>query len=102
MAELGSSPRNPSASRKRKNWRMAESFLAREVGASPLLGEAGEKAAQMVGGRGLCRLALGGEEGEKLREVARIGVDGMGGGAALGHQHVEELRKLGSALPASR
>ena len=48
----------------------------------------------MIGGRGLGRLAPGGEEGEKLREVARIGVDGVGRGAALGHQHVEEQRKL--------
>ena len=60
-----------------------------------LAGEPGEEAAQLLG-RGVGRvLALDGEVGEELREVARIGLDGMGGGAALGAQHVEKQRKLG-------
>ena len=33
--------------------------------------------------------------GQDRDAVTRIGVDGVGGGAALGHQHVEEQRKLG-------
>ena len=73
---------------------MAESFRAREVGAKSLLGKRSEEGAEMIGGRRLGRLAPGGEESEKLREVAGIGIDGMGRGAALGHQHVEEQCEL--------
>ena len=54
----------------------------------------------MIRARGLSRFAFAGEKGEKLREIARIGFDGVGCGAALRHQHVEEELKLGSASPA--
>ena len=52
-------------------------------------------------GRGRLRfLALGGEEGEELGQVPRIGLDGVGGGTSLRHQHVDEERKLRGARPA--
>jgi len=47
-------------------------------------------------------LALGGKEGEELGQVPCIGLDGVGCGAALGGEHVEEERKLGRALTARR
>src|SRR5262249_39111289 len=49
IAEQGSSLRKPSASRKRKNWRMAESFRAREVGARPLRARPAKKPRRFSG-----------------------------------------------------
>ena len=100
MAEQGSSLRMPSARRKRKNWRMAESFRAREVGARPLRASPARKARRWSGDGVARGLALGGEEGEELGQVARVGLDGVGRGAALGDQHVEEQRKLGRSVAA--
>ena len=54
----------------------------------------------MVGRGGFRILSLGGKEGEKVGEVARIGFDGMGRRSTLGGEHVEEERKLrGVFLP---
>ena len=63
-------------------------------GGETLAAELGEIGAHSVG-RSVARgLPLGGKEGKKLAEVAGVGLDGLRGGAALGHQHVEEQRKL--------
>ena len=44
--------------------------------------------------------ALGGKEGEERAQVARVGLDGVSGGAALGHEHVEEgATRLGRPRP---
>jgi hypothetical protein len=56
--------------------------------------QSGEIGAEMIGRRGLRRFPLGGKEGEELGKVARIGLDGVGGRAALGGQHVEKERQL--------
>jgi len=47
-------------------------------------------------------LALSGKEGEELRKVPRIGLNGVDCGAPLGGEHVEEERKLGRSLTARR
>ena len=79
---------------------MAESLRAREVGARPLRASPARKPRRLLG-RGVGRvLALDGEVGEELRQIARIGLDGMGGGAALGAQHVEKQRQLGCIAAA--
>ena len=46
-------------------------------------------------------LALDGEKSEELRQIARVGLDGVGGGATLGAQHVEKQRKLDESLSRS-
>ncbi len=100
MAELGSSLAHPLGEQEAEELADGRELPRARGWRETLLGKAGEEAAQMIGGRGLGRLALGGEEGEELGEVARIGVDGVGGGAALRHQHVEKERKLGRGAPA--
>ena len=63
-------------------------------GGEPLAAELGKISAHIVS-RSVARgLPLGGEEGKKLAQVACVGLDGLLGGAALGHEHVEEQRKL--------
>ena len=73
---------------------MAESLRAREVGASPLRASPARKPAELLG-RGVGRvLALDREKSKELRQIARIGLDGVGCSATLGAQHVEKQRKL--------
>ena len=63
-------------------------------GREPFAREPGEKAAELLG-RGVGRvLALDREISKELRQIARIGLDGVGCRATLGAQHVEKQRKL--------
>ena len=71
--------RKPSAKRKRKNWRMAESLRAREVGAEPFARKPREIGPQQIG-VGLSRRwrPLAREKREELADIPRIGLDRVG------------------------
>ena len=90
MAEQGSSLADAFGEQKAEELADGRELPRARGRRQPFAREPGEKGAEMIG-RGVCRvLALGRKKGQELGQVARIGLDGVGRGAALGAQHVEK------------